>query len=106
MAIYLFLWVQMDYLLESLFTRRMSKMWTLCLSIRGEKRMNCWHCKTELIWGGDDDCDVESYNVGIAADGGEDIDLMHEQYSMVTNLTCPNCNSLHLVYYPVERTMQ
>jgi hypothetical protein len=21
--------------------------------------MNCWHCKTELIWGGDDDCDEE-----------------------------------------------
>jgi hypothetical protein len=22
--------------------------------------MNCWHCKTELIWGGDDDCDEET----------------------------------------------
>lgn len=68
--------------------------------------MNCWHCKTELIWGGDHDCDVESYDVGIAADEGEDIELMHEEYSMVTNLSCPNCKSLHLVYYPVERTMQ
>ena len=21
--------------------------------------MNCWHCKTELIWGGDHDCEVK-----------------------------------------------
>ena len=29
--------------------------------------MNCWHCKTELIWGGDHDID-------------------HDTYAMVTNL--------------------
>ena len=46
--------------------------------------MDCWHCKTELIWGGDHDC--------------EDA----EDYSIVTNLTCPKCNSFVLVYYPVE----
>jgi len=46
--------------------------------------MNCWHCKTELIWGGDHDC--------------EDA----EDYSMVTNLTCPKCDSFVLVYYPKE----
>ena len=44
--------------------------------------MNCWHCKHELIWGGDHDC--EDY----------------EDHSMVTNLTCPTCDSFVLVYYP------
>jgi DNA-directed RNA polymerase subunit RPC12/RpoP len=46
--------------------------------------MNCWHCKTELIWGGDNDC--------------ED----HEGFLMETNLSCPNCRSLVLVYLPKE----
>ena len=45
--------------------------------------MNCWHCNTELIWGGDNDC--------------EDIT---EEYSFVTNLHCPRCNSYVEVYYP------
>jgi len=62
--------------------------------------MNCWHCKTELIWGGDHDCDVESFSTGIAANEGEDVECMHEDYSMVTNLSCPKCNSLVLVYSP------
>jgi RNase P subunit RPR2 len=48
--------------------------------------MNCWHCKTELIWGGDHDIDDD-----------ED-----ESYSMVTNLSCPKCNSSVEVYYPKE----
>ena len=27
--------------------------------------MNCWHCKTELIWGGDHDCeDDEEHSIG------------------------------------------
>ena len=34
--------------------------------------MNCWHCKTELIWGGDHDIEDED-----------------EDYSMSTNLSCP-----------------
>ena len=46
--------------------------------------MNCWHCKTELIWGGDHDIDDEFY-------------------VMVTNLSCPNCESIVDVYYPKER---
>ena len=45
--------------------------------------MNCWHCNTELIWGGDNDC--------------EDIE---EEYSFVTNLHCPKCESYVEVYYP------
>ena len=40
--------------------------------------MNCWHCKTELIWGGD--FDYEDY--GIDRDG------------IVSNLSCPNYNLL------------
>ena len=39
--------------------------------------MNCWHCKTELIWGGDHDMD------------GEDYPVMSGEYSIVTNLSCP-----------------
>jgi len=46
--------------------------------------MNCWHCKTELIWGGDHDLEDE------------------EDYIMVTNLSCPKCNSHVDVYYPRE----
>jgi RNase P subunit RPR2 len=43
--------------------------------------MNCWHCKTELIWGGDHDGEYE------------------DEYDMCTNLSCPSCDSLVLVYY-------
>ena len=25
--------------------------------------MNCWHCETELIWGGDHDMDGEDYPI-------------------------------------------
>lgn len=45
--------------------------------------MKCWHCKTDLIWGGDEDYE-------------------DEDYSMVTNLTCPKCISFILVYYLKE----
>ena len=44
--------------------------------------MNCWHCSTELIWGGDHD--NEDY--GKEGDG------------IVTHLSCPKCNSFVLVY--------
>ena len=47
--------------------------------------MNCWHCNTELIWGSDFD--------------GEDYGC-EEEYSIVTNLTCPKCQSFVQVYYP------
>ena len=70
---------------------------------RGENTMNCWHCKTELIWGGDHDCDVEKMSTGIAANKGEDVEYMYENYSMVTNLSCPKCESFVLVYYPREK---
>jgi hypothetical protein len=48
--------------------------------------MNCWHCNTDLIWGGDHDA--------------EDSDT----FSMVTNLSCPKCHSFVEVYYPSEQT--
>jgi len=44
--------------------------------------MNCWHCNAELIWGGDDDTEED------------------EEYCMVTNLSCPTCSSMVLVYLP------
>ena len=37
--------------------------------------MKCWHCNTKLIWGGDHD-------------------IEEEEYSIVTNLSCPNCKSM------------
>jgi DNA-directed RNA polymerase subunit RPC12/RpoP len=43
--------------------------------------MRCWHCNTELIWGGDHDIEEED-----------------ENYSMETNLSCPKCDSVILVY--------
>tara|TARA_R110001592_G_C12789586_1_gene715838 strand:+ start:488 stop:667 length:180 start_codon:yes stop_codon:yes gene_type:complete len=46
--------------------------------------MNCWHCNTELIWGGDHDVEDS------------------EEHSIVTNLSCPNCGSYVEVYYPKE----
>jgi len=46
--------------------------------------MNCWHCNTKLIWGGDHDMEEE------------------DEYSMETNLSCPKCNSFVMVYLPKE----
>jgi hypothetical protein len=48
--------------------------------------MKCWHCNTELIWGGDHDISDED-----------------EYYCMVTNLSCPNCECLVDVYLPKEK---
>ena len=50
--------------------------------------MNCWHCGTELIWGGDHDTEDD------------------EDYSIVTNLSCPKCYSHVDVYYPSERLIK
>ena len=55
-------------------------------NFKRKRTMNCYHCDTELIWGGDHDIDEE---------------LDHEDaHCMVTNLTCPKCASFHLVYTP------
>ena len=45
--------------------------------------MNCWHCGTELIWGGD-----------------HDLEDMTDEYDVVTNLSCPNCGAYVEVYRP------
>ena len=50
--------------------------------------MNCWHCNTELIWGGDHDT--------------ED----NEDYDMVSNLSCPKCHCHVEVYHPSERLIK
>jgi len=46
--------------------------------------MKCWHCETELIWGGDHDVEDD------------------DSYDMVTNLTCPNCESYVEVFRAKE----
>ncbi len=48
--------------------------------------MKCWHCNTELIWGGDHDYEDH----GIGRDG------------IVTNLSCPNCPTTVFVYTDIE----
>ena len=48
--------------------------------------MKCWHCQTELIWGGDDD--FESCNL--------------EGEGIVSNLHCPNCKAFVLVHLPLD----
>jgi len=45
--------------------------------------MNCWHCDTELIWGGDH--------------SGEDYGC-EKEYDIVSNLHCPECQSVVYVY--------
>ena len=47
--------------------------------------MKCWHCNTELIWGGDHDIEEES-----------------DEFCMVTNLSCPECGSYVEVYLPKD----
>ena len=51
--------------------------------------MNCWHCRTELIWGGDHDIDHEN-----------------ENYDIVSNLSCPKCHSIVDVYYPSNKLIK
>jgi hypothetical protein len=51
--------------------------------------MNCWHCRTELIWGGDHDIDHEN-----------------EDYCIVSNLSCPKCHSIVDVYYPSNKLIK
>jgi hypothetical protein len=51
--------------------------------------MNCWHCNHDLIWGADHDIDEEN-----------------EEYCVVTNLSCPNCNTYVEVYLPKDKEDQ
>jgi hypothetical protein len=45
--------------------------------------MNCWACNAELIWGGDHDIPIED----------------DDEHSIVTNLSCPKCEALVIVYH-------
>ena len=48
--------------------------------------MNCWHCNSDVIWGGDHS--FEDYNLD-----GEGI---------VTNLSCSKCEATYLIYLGEE----
>ena len=48
--------------------------------------MNSWHCKEELIWGGDDEFE----------------DYCMEGEGIVSNLHCPNCEAFVLVHLPLD----
>ena len=52
--------------------------------------MNCWSCNTELIWGGDHD-----YEYPYKLEEGES----DYNYSIITNLSCPNCHAYVEVYH-------
>ena len=51
--------------------------------------MKCWHCKEELIWGGDNIIEDE--------EGGE---------IMATNLSCPKCEAFVEVYLPSDDVVE
>ncbi len=51
--------------------------------------MNCWHCDTELIWGGDHDTDEDN-----------------ENYDIVSNLSCPECHCIVDVWHPSEKLIK
>ena len=53
-----------------------------------ERGMNCWHCGTELIWGGDHS--MEDIN-----DGEE------SEFDFFSNFTCPKCQAYVEVYHHV-----
>ena len=49
--------------------------------------MNCWNCKTELIWGGDHPID-EDFNP-----------ILSDEFSIQTNLSCPKCGAYVEFYH-------
>ena len=61
--------------------------------------MNCWHCGTELIWGGDHS--VEDLNDGEESDFDmEDInDGEESEYDFWSSFTCPKCQSYVEVFH-------
>ncbi len=50
--------------------------------------MKCWHCNTELIWGGDHDTEDNEY------------------YDIVSNLSCPKCHAAVDVWHPSEKLIK
>jgi len=51
--------------------------------------MDCYQCGEELMWGGDHDCE-------------EGEGAIEDEHSIVSNFTCPNCDSFTLVYHSKE----
>ena len=51
--------------------------------------MKCWHCKKELIWGGDHNIEKEN-----------------KDYDRVTKLSCPKCHSHVDVYHPSVKLLK
>jgi len=49
-------------------------------------RMKCWHCNTEVIWGGDHD--FEDYG--------------YEGEGIVSNFHCPNCQAEYECRYKTK----
>ena len=49
--------------------------------------MECWHCNSNVIWGGDHD--YEDY--GLEGNG------------IVSNLSCSECKATYIVYLPIEK---
>ena len=48
--------------------------------------MKCWHCNSEVIWGGDHD--YEDYGM--------------ERKGIVSNLSCSNCKAFYECYLDLE----
>ena len=48
--------------------------------------MKCWHCRTEVIWGGDHDFE----------------DCGYEGEGIVSNFSCPTCEATYECYLPLE----
>ena len=58
--------------------------------------MKCWHCNSELIWGGDQDLSEDLLDENVV-------------YDMVTYLTCSSCESAVEVYrkkQPKEKLLE
>jgi len=57
--------------------------------MKENNNMKCWHCKSDLIWGGDHDMDDDQEGEGI-----------------VTKLTCSNVKCITIVevyhYYDID----
>ena len=72
---------------QYLFYRICNRVYRYTTSIK-YTIMNCWHCNTELIWGGDHDLESDE----------------SEEYDIVTNLSCPKCESFTEVYHKREQS--
>jgi hypothetical protein len=48
--------------------------------------MKCWVCNEELVWGGDHDIEEDEF-------------FHDNDHTMITNLSCQNCNAFVEVYH-------